>query len=71
MRERLRALSDHLVGTYADNTVPVLRPSSPIIAAILLVYRIRNFVPVVDSDNGKLVGVVSTWDALAKLESAG
>lgn len=68
MREQLRALSDHLVGTYADHTVPVLRPNSPIVAAILLVYRIRNFVPVVDPDDGKLLGVVSTWDALAKLE---
>ena len=68
MRERLRALSDHVVGTYADNTVPVLRPSSPLAAAILLVYRVRNFVAVVDQDNGKLVGVVSTWDALEKLE---
>lgn len=67
MRERLRILSDHLVGTYADKTVPVLRPDSPIVAAILLVYRIRNFVPVVDPNNGKLLGLVSTWDALAKL----
>jgi CBS domain-containing protein len=67
IRERLRMLSDHLVSTYADKTVPVLQPSSPIVAAVLLVYRIRNFVPVVDPDNNKLVGVVSTWDALAKL----
>jgi CBS domain-containing protein len=68
MRERLRALSDHLVGTYADKTVPILHPNSPVTAAVLLVYRVRNFVPVVDPQNGTLRGVVSTWDALAQLK---
>jgi CBS domain-containing protein len=36
--------------------------------AVLLVYRARNFVPVVDPASGRLEGVVSTWDILAKLE---
>jgi CBS-domain-containing membrane protein len=67
IKERLRSLSDALVGTYADKTVPTLAPQSSIIAAILLVYRVRNFVAVVDPDTQKLLGVVSTWDALAKL----
>lgn len=67
IKSRLRALEDHLVGTYADKTVPTLRPDSSIVAAILLVYRVRNFVAVVDPETGKLAGVVSTWDALARL----
>ncbi|MCU0837815.1 MAG: CBS domain-containing protein [Rhodospirillales bacterium] len=67
IRERLRSLSDALVGTYADKTVPTLRPDSPLLAAVMLVYRVRNFVAVVDPDTHKLLGVVSTWDALAKL----
>jgi CBS-domain-containing membrane protein len=67
IKERLRSLADALVGTYADKTVPTLQPESPILAAIMLVYRVRNFVPVVDPDSGKLLGVVSTWGALAKL----
>lgn len=67
VKDRLRALSDALVGTYADKTVPTLQPDSPLLAAVMLVYRVRNFVPVVDPASGKLLGVVSTWDALGKL----
>lgn len=67
MQERLALLAKHAVGDYADKTVPVLHPESPVIAAILLVYRTRNFVPVVEAKSGKLVGMISTWSALAKL----
>jgi len=67
IKERLRSLSDALVGTYADKTVPTLQPDSTILAVIMLVYRVRNFVAVVDPDSGKLAGVVSTWDALGRL----
>jgi CBS domain-containing protein len=67
VRARLRSLSDHLVGTYADATVPVLHQDSPLLAAVLLVYRVRNFVPVVDKESGRYLGTISTWDALDRL----
>jgi CBS-domain-containing membrane protein len=67
MRERLKSVWDHPVGEYADNTVPVVRPDSPIVAAVLIVFRTRNFVPVVDPQTKKLVGLVSTWDTIAKI----
>ena len=67
MQERLRAIADHPVSRYADRTVPVLRPDSPVVAAMLLVFRTRNFVPVVDERTGKLAGLISTWDTIAKI----
>lgn len=67
IRERLAEIAKHVVGTYADPTVPVLHPESPIVAAVLLVYRVRNFVAVVDPESSKLLGVVTTWNALERL----
>jgi hypothetical protein len=45
-----------------------LKPDSPLMEAVLLVYRTRNFVPVVEPASKRLIGVVSTWHILAKLE---
>lgn len=70
MQERLRAISDHPVGRYVDKTVPVLHPDSPVVAAVLQVFRTRNFVPVVDAKSGKLAGLISTWDTLARIREA-
>lgn len=67
LRARFAALSGRPVADYADPDAPRLRPDSPLMAAVLLVYRTRNFVPVVDPADGRLVGVISTWDILAKL----
>ncbi len=67
MQERLRDIAGNAVGPYADRTVPVLHPESPMMAAVLLLFRTRNFVPVVDPDSGRLLGVVSTWDTIARL----
>jgi CBS domain-containing protein len=67
MRERLQALGHHSVGEYADRTVPVVGPDSPIVAAVLIVFRTRNFVPVVEPASGKLLGMISTWDTIAHI----
>lgn len=67
MRDRLKAVADHPVAEYVDKTVPVLRPDSPLMAAVLLLYRTRNFIPVVEERTGRLVGVVSSWDTLGRI----
>lgn len=67
LRERLKAIADHPVSEYVDKTVPVLRPDSPLMAAVLLLYRTRNFIPVVEEKTGRLIGVVSSWDTLNKI----
>jgi len=67
LRGRLRGLAHQPVADFADATVPVLRPDSPLMAVIVLLYRTRNFLPVVDETTGRLEGVVSTWETLATL----
>ncbi len=70
MQRRLQAIAEHPVGRYIDSTVAVLHPDSPVVAAVLQVFRTRNFVPVVDQSTGKLAGVISTWDTIAKIREA-
>ena len=67
LRTRLQGLAHRPVVEFADATVPVLRPDSPLMAVLVLLYRTRNFLPVVEESSGRLAGVVSTWETLAKL----
>ena len=70
LRERFAALRDRPVADFADRDAPTLKPDSPLMEAVLLVYRTRNFVPVVDPASKRLIGVVSTWHILAQLEGS-
>jgi CBS domain-containing protein len=67
MQDRFREIASHPVRQYADKTVPVVHPTSPVVAAVLMVFRTRNFVPVVEPATGKLAGMISSWDTIAKI----
>ena len=67
---RFASLRDRPVADFADRDAPTLKPDSPLMEAVLLVYRTRNFVPVVDPASKHLIGVVSTWHILAQLEGS-
>lgn len=67
MQERLRAIADDRVEVHMDRTAPVLYPDSPVVAAVLQVFRTRNFVSVIEAGSGRLVGMISTWDTIAKI----
>jgi hypothetical protein len=71
VHKRLAAISDYLVGPCADTTVPVVAPDWPVVTAVLMVFRTRNFVPVVEPETGVLVGMISTWDAIAQIRAGG
>ena len=68
-QSRFRAVAGNPVGDYTQTDTPVLRPDTPIINAMLFLYRTRTYLPVVDEDTGRLLGVVSTWDLLARIAS--
>ena len=66
MCRRLKDIGDDPVRFYAEADVPAVRADAPLLQALLLLYRTRNYLPVLDSD-GALVGVLTTWDALARI----
>jgi len=70
LQARLGGLRDKAIGPLARRDLPVLRPDTPIIQALLLLYRNRIALPVVEEASGRLVGVLSYWDALAAVGAA-
>ncbi len=68
LRERYAGLSDHRVGEFVDAGAPSVRPDTPVAEAVLLIFRTRNFLPVVEPSDGRLMGMVSTWDILERLK---
>lgn len=66
-QDRFRSFASKPVGDYTQTDAPRLHPDTPIINAVLLLYRTRTYLPVVDEGTGRLLGVVSTWDVLARI----
>ena len=65
LQERMAAAANDPVSQHLDREVPVLSPDTPLMNALLFLYRQRNVLPVVE--NGKLLGIVSVWDVLARI----
>ncbi|MBK7953570.1 MAG: CBS domain-containing protein [Candidatus Accumulibacter sp.] len=65
LQQRLDAVAGDPVRGYLDTEVPVLDPDTPLMNAVLFLYRQRNVLPVVE--HGKLLGIVSVWDVLARI----
>jgi CBS-domain-containing membrane protein len=67
VQKRFRSAADRPVSEFAQTDTPILRPSTPIMNAVLFLYRTRTYLPVVDETSGQLLGVVSTWDILRRI----
>jgi CBS domain-containing protein len=65
LQERIDAVANDPVGRHVDPDVPVLSPDTPLMNAMLFLHRQRNLLPVVE--HGKLIGIVSVWDVLARI----
>jgi CBS domain-containing protein len=65
LQGRLDAVANDPVSQHLDNEVPVLEPDTPLMNAMLFLYRQRNILPVVEG--GRLLGIVSVWDVLARI----
>ena len=65
LQARMDAVANDPVSKHLDTHVPVLGPKTLLTSAMFFFYRERNILPVVD--NGKLLGLVTIWDVLARL----
>jgi CBS domain-containing protein len=66
LQAKLQEVGGEPVGPLARPDLPLLKPDMPVVEAVLLLYRNRTTLPVVDADN-RVVGVLSYWDALAAI----
>lgn len=69
LESRLNAVADDPISRHLDTDVPVLGPETPLMNAMLFLHRQRNILPVVE--DGKLLGIVTVWDVLARLGGLG
>lgn len=65
--DRFQKVAADPVGKYLQTDTPILRLDTPVMNAVLYLYRTRSYLPVVDEASNKLLGVVSTWDVLGRI----
>ncbi|MFN3076061.1 MAG: HPP family protein [Alphaproteobacteria bacterium] len=66
IRRRLNDIGSDPVGFYAEKDAPTLTSDAPLSQALQLLYQTRNYLPVLGED-GKLEGMLTTWDALERI----
>jgi CBS domain-containing protein len=69
LKDRLESVRALAVGDHINRSAPVLRPETPLLEAMLELYRARSTLAVVEEVDHRLVGMVSYWDALSALMS--
>ena len=69
LQARMDAVANDPVSGHMATGVPVLEPDTLLMNAMFFLHRQRNILPVVE--NGKLLGIVSVWDVLARIGRLG
>lgn len=67
LHRRLAEKEDLPVGSCVTDDSAVVQPDTPLVETLLILYRTRNSVAVVDPHDGCLAGMISYWDAGAKI----
>jgi CBS domain-containing protein len=64
LRRKFRDVRNRRVFDVANRNGAILHPDSPWVEAIRLFCRNHSSLPVVDRESGKVLGIVSCWDAI-------
>jgi len=70
LRRKYREVKNRPVTEVANRKAPALDPDSPEVEAIRLFCRNHISLPVVDRESGKVLGIVSCWDAMRAIVGA-
>lgn len=70
LHERLRELENQPVSVCMSEDVASVPPDEPLVETLLLLYRTKTSIPVVSPDTGRLLGMISYWDAGEHILSA-
>jgi CBS domain-containing protein len=70
LHNRLRELENNPVAMCMNTEAETVSPDTPLVESLLILYRNKDSLPVVDTESGKLLGVISYWDAGEKILSA-
>ena len=67
LREKMREIESHAVHEFVVKPTHVIHPDSSPLEIVLLLHQGANNIPVVDREDGRLVGMVSARDLLTAL----
>ncbi|MBZ0093652.1 MAG: CBS domain-containing protein [Burkholderiales bacterium] len=67
MREKMDAIRQQPVSALIDGHTAPIHPETSLTEAVLLLYRNGENLAVVERDSGRLAGLISPWEVLAKL----
>lgn len=70
LKERYREFQSRRVGEVADRSASILRPDTPETEAVRIFCLSHNSLAVVEPDSGKVVGIVTCWDAVRAIVGA-
>lgn len=70
LHNRLREMENQPVSMCMSTDIATVTPETPLVETLLVLHRTRTSIPVVDGNDGKLVGMISYWDAGERILSA-
>lgn len=69
LRDKFQAIKDRPIGKWCDRGAVRVHPDTPEIELLRLFCRRHTTIAVTEKDSGKLVGIVSYWDAIRAIVS--
>jgi CBS-domain-containing membrane protein len=70
LHHRLQELSDQPISVCMTTDIATVAPNTPLVQTLLILYRSKTSIPVLDPQSGKLLGMISYWDVGEKILSA-
>ena len=70
LHRRLIEAEDDPIGLCVNEEVTVVAPDTPLLETLLVLYKTRTSVPVVERETGRLAGMISYWDVTRKILAA-
>jgi CBS-domain-containing membrane protein len=70
LHTRFNEVKDQTIELCMFHEVAVVRPDTPLVETLVILYRTQSSLPVVEPDSHRLVGVISYWDACSRILAA-
>jgi len=70
LHARLRSVEHEPISVCMSTDVVTVSPELPLVETLLILYRTKTSIPVVDPKDGRLVGMISYFDVGEKILSA-
>lgn len=67
LRDRLRQVAHEPVLNCLRQDVEIVHPDTPLMETVLLLLRNRVALPVLERETRRLVGIISSWEAVKKI----